>query len=544
MKPTRNMTNWCHVSCALWIPEISFGNPLKLEPIANINKIPTARWQLTCSLCKVKAGCCIQCSEKKCMVAFHITCAFKHSLLIEQIVADDKVISKCFCLEHSNANNASNDQSVSSKSPIKSNGNTPLKKSPNKELQSPVKEEEEENILITEKSFLASLQAMTDMERKHAIVNRVEKIYSRFYQNIDLAQIKQASNIKSQMQVELVFNYWKLKRRFNVPPNKALMSSRNVDDLMNQTENILTMRKNMFMNLRLDLERLRNLCYLVSRREKQKRQYNEINRGCFSKQVEYLNKYKANTGNHQLQAEPTEPVSPNLLMNHALQLAQRNTFRIRDILQVKNEYCLYDFPEKWSEKVQPQDVGDSGQPEQELTSPDNLDPTTSLNPGKDSNKIAINKAGSTEGLKSVTKKIRDKYDQLCKRRNSHRAWKSSARSESTETTKATSVLMIASESNQHQKQSSKSSNAKDNIKDISINILNNQRRSSTISSPSKSISTSSPSKSTSTSNDSRKSPNKTAKVNENQSKENNRLLRKENNLITKNPLNEKKLSKI
>ena len=100
MKPTRNLRNWCHVSCALWIPETSFGNPLKLEPITNINKISTSRWQLTCSLCKIKTGCCVQCSDKKCMVAFHITCAFKHNLLIEQNIIEDRVESKCYCLEH------------------------------------------------------------------------------------------------------------------------------------------------------------------------------------------------------------------------------------------------------------------------------------------------------------------------------------------------------------------------------------------------------------------------------------------------------------
>ena len=106
-----------------------------------------------------------------------------------------------------------------------------------------------------------------------------------------------------------------------------------------------------------------------------------------------------------------------------------------------------------------------------------------------------------------------------------------ARNESTEVTKATPVLMKNAQSNQHQKQSSRqSSNAKDNIKDISINILNNQRRS--------------PSTSTSTQNNSRKSLIKRAPANENQSKENNRLLRKENNSNLKNPLNEKKLSKL
>ena len=36
----RSGEKWAHVSCAWWIPEVSFGNPEKMEPIANINMIP------------------------------------------------------------------------------------------------------------------------------------------------------------------------------------------------------------------------------------------------------------------------------------------------------------------------------------------------------------------------------------------------------------------------------------------------------------------------------------------------------------------------
>ena len=374
---------------------------------------------------------------------------------------------------------------------------------------------------------MVSLQTMTDSERKYAILNRVEKMYARFYQNIDLDQIKQSAGVHSQIQVELVFNYWKLKRRFNSSPNKPLMSSRNVDDLMNQTENVLTMRKSMFMNLRLDLERLRNLCYLVSRREKQKRQYNEINRECFSKQVEYLNKYKANTGNYQLQSEPTEPTNPNMLVNHALQLVQRNTFRIRDILQVKNEYCLYDFPEKWTEKFSQSD--EKPTKEQDPV-PVNIEPTSSLTSNKrDFNLQKTQYFSPTKKLESVTKKIIVKYDQLSIRRNNLKAQMVSACEDSAQITKASPVIVANTDktipasantdtnintnsSNQDKKKTHKSTITKANIKDISINILNNQK--STV----KRI------------------------FNENQFKENNRLLRNVNNMNLKN-LDENKQSK-
>ena len=94
---------------------------------------------------------------------------------------------------------------------------------------------------------------MNETERKQSIVNRLEKKYSRFYKNIDLEKIMVSLDMKSFISVRLVFNYWKLKRRMNVPANKALIYPRNVDDLMSQTENILTIRMNMFMHLRYGL---------------------------------------------------------------------------------------------------------------------------------------------------------------------------------------------------------------------------------------------------------------------------------------------------
>ncbi len=48
MKCSRNLRNWCHVSCALWIPEVSFGNADKMEPIINLNKISVGLFVVVC----------------------------------------------------------------------------------------------------------------------------------------------------------------------------------------------------------------------------------------------------------------------------------------------------------------------------------------------------------------------------------------------------------------------------------------------------------------------------------------------------------------
>ena len=35
-------TNWAHLSCALWIPEIRLGNADKMEPITNVDAVPVS----------------------------------------------------------------------------------------------------------------------------------------------------------------------------------------------------------------------------------------------------------------------------------------------------------------------------------------------------------------------------------------------------------------------------------------------------------------------------------------------------------------------
>ncbi|KAJ0061929.1 hypothetical protein NL108_014518 [Boleophthalmus pectinirostris] len=102
LKPTRSGTKWVHVSCALWIPEVSIGCPEKMEPITKVSHIPSSRWALSCSLCREHTGTCIQCSMPSCIVAFHVTCAFDHGLEMKTILAEnDEVRFKSFCLEHS-----------------------------------------------------------------------------------------------------------------------------------------------------------------------------------------------------------------------------------------------------------------------------------------------------------------------------------------------------------------------------------------------------------------------------------------------------------
>ncbi|SNX87844.1 related to Peregrin (Bromodomain and PHD finger-containing protein 1) [Melanopsichium pennsylvanicum] len=72
---------WAHLLCAMWIPETGVSNPVYMEPIDSVERIPKARWKLQCYLCKYRMGACIQCDNRSCFTAFHVTCARKAGLL-------------------------------------------------------------------------------------------------------------------------------------------------------------------------------------------------------------------------------------------------------------------------------------------------------------------------------------------------------------------------------------------------------------------------------------------------------------------------------
>lgn len=95
---------WAHMLCALWIPEVQFANPVFLEPIDNIEKIPAARWRLTCCICNRRHGACIQCSSKNCYVSFHASCAQQKGLFMKFIpcsLAEGGIKKVAYCKLHS-----------------------------------------------------------------------------------------------------------------------------------------------------------------------------------------------------------------------------------------------------------------------------------------------------------------------------------------------------------------------------------------------------------------------------------------------------------
>ncbi|KAK4023002.1 hypothetical protein OUZ56_008442 [Daphnia magna] len=89
LKRTDN-TGWAHVVCALYIPEVRFGNVSTMEPII-LSMVPPERFNKGCYICenqgresKSKIGACMNCNKQGCKLHFHVTCAQAMGLLCEE----------------------------------------------------------------------------------------------------------------------------------------------------------------------------------------------------------------------------------------------------------------------------------------------------------------------------------------------------------------------------------------------------------------------------------------------------------------------------
>nr|CAD7453194.1 unnamed protein product [Timema tahoe] len=234
MKCTRSGQKWAHVSCALWIPEVSIGCVERMEPITKISSIPQSRWALICVLCRERVGACIQCSVKTCKTAYHVTCAFKHGLemraIIEDENADDGVKLRSYCQKHS----------VTSK----------------KERSDSASEDED--------SKRKKRKDMTSEEKNQARAAKLQEIEAEFDKHVSVKDVTQHVDVDPEG-IHFIYNYWKLKRKTGF--NKPLLppKSEDVDILSQQQEQADLEKMKMFVQLRQDLERYDNFQPILQR---------------------------------------------------------------------------------------------------------------------------------------------------------------------------------------------------------------------------------------------------------------------------------------
>ncbi|XP_037686574.1 protein Jade-1 isoform X2 [Choloepus didactylus] len=261
MKPTRSGTKWVHVSCALWIPEVSIGSPEKMEPITKVSHIPSSRWALVCSLCNEKFGASIQCSVKNCRTAFHVTCAFDRGLEMKTILAEnDEVKFKSYCPKHSSHRKP--EESLSE-------GATQENGAPECSPRNPLE------------PFASLEQNREEAHRVSVRKQKLQQLEDEFYTFVNLLDVARALRLPEEV-VDFLYQYWKLKRKVNF--NKPLITPKKdeEDNLAKREQDVLFRRLQLFTHLRQDLERVRNLTYMVTRREKIKRSVCKVQEQIFN----------------------------------------------------------------------------------------------------------------------------------------------------------------------------------------------------------------------------------------------------------------------
>ncbi|XP_075888023.1 protein Jade-1 isoform X4 [Nelusetta ayraudi] len=335
LKPTRSGTKWVHVSCALWIPEVSIGCPEKMEPITKVSHIPASRWALSCSLCREHTGTCIQCSMPSCIVAFHVTCAFDHGLEMRTILAEnDEVRFKSFCLEHSSstgmsgsvsngihaaaaaaaangAHGAARPDSAAAREGSELRPDLGLRPNGNGSGDG------EQRSAMFPLSVSASERAERDQLEREKVSQRKQKLQEledEFYRLVEPREVAENLALPT-VQVDFLYQFWKLKRKANFNQPLVTLKRDEVDNLAQQEQDVLYRRLKLFTHLRQDLERVRNLCYMVTRRERMKHTLCDLQEKIFHLQIQLLEEDIA--GAPPGRGEPAEPHDGEL---HAVRL--------------------------------------------------------------------------------------------------------------------------------------------------------------------------------------------------------------------------------
>lgn len=258
-------SDWAHVVCALWIPEVRFANTVFLEPIDSIENITPARWRLTCYICKQKGvGACIQCHRNNCYTAFHVTCAQQAGLHMRMDTVKTgneslpiTVQKTAFCDSHSPATDDKEED---------------CKKDNKKSVPVTPEKTREEN-----RNKMKQARKMLAKKRTSVPVILIPTIPAEKIQEIaTLVHLPK----KTQFLQRLVA-YWTLKRQYRngVPLLRRLQSQGQSSHTgLNARSGIegspdtheLYQQLKYWQCLRQDLERARLLCELVRKREKLK----------------------------------------------------------------------------------------------------------------------------------------------------------------------------------------------------------------------------------------------------------------------------------
>ncbi|KAF7317788.1 putative bromo domain and PHD finger-containing protein 3 [Mycena kentingensis (nom. inval.)] len=244
--------DWAHLLCAIWVPETRVSNDTFMEPIIGVHQIVKQRWKLKCSICGLKMGACIQCGKQSCFLAFHVTCARMHKLLLpmKSTQGGEPASLTAYCENHLPKEQAAiRDAALAAE-----------------ELQA-----EDENYKA--KQVKAARAYTKEYKAGPPLVPQI--ILSRIQQYVSRVTIR-----KKQEFLAMVCRYWSLKReaRRGAPLLKRLhlepwTASTNVKM---DGEEERSMMLDQLQHLRADLEMLKGLTELTRKRETRKLKQAEV----------------------------------------------------------------------------------------------------------------------------------------------------------------------------------------------------------------------------------------------------------------------------
>ncbi|XP_019626858.1 PREDICTED: peregrin-like isoform X8 [Branchiostoma belcheri] len=273
---------WAHVVCALWIPEVCFANTVFLEPIDSIDHIPTARWKLTCYICKQRGvGACIQCHKANCYTAFHVTCAQHAGLYMKMEPVREtgvngtsiSVRKTAYCDVHTPQGWDRTRHMMSEEDEDVPKGMSAKKAKKFKEEKSRQKMRKARKMLAEKRSAMpvVSVPYIPSNNSSSLPTVRVSKIVSR----VSLQQ--------KQKFFQRLHSYWMLKRqsRNGVPLLRRLQAhhqSQRNKEWKEESEKHRALKEQLqyWQRLRHDLERARLLVELIRKREKLKREQSNV----------------------------------------------------------------------------------------------------------------------------------------------------------------------------------------------------------------------------------------------------------------------------
>ncbi|KAJ2311588.1 hypothetical protein IWW54_002559 [Coemansia sp. RSA 2705] len=281
-KTTAN--KWAHVLCALWIPETGIANAVYMEPVDGVEQIPKSRWRLTCHLCHRRAGACIQCSHRQCVVAFHATCARRAhlSMTVKPDRRTGEPVFRAYCERHTPASHA---QAIDTSAPLRAESSRRSALMAASHMASlDVGKDKHERELVTQAlagSEEASLQLTVRVfDPDRPLLN--EYVIARVAAQVPQQRIGLLQRTRL---VAMVARYWALKRRarhgapllkrLHLEPWTASATQQQARELAEEQ------RQHVVRRIRTDLERVRLLTESVRRREREKLRRARL-------QVEYL----------------------------------------------------------------------------------------------------------------------------------------------------------------------------------------------------------------------------------------------------------------